>query len=61
MPDEWQGKMADLLDQMESVFVWPEHGQIEVILRNEKGEAIGDKYQDYGRGKRIVKTNVKPY
>ena len=51
MPDEWQGKMAALLEELDDAFDWrPTEGRYWVRLRDEGGRFIAAPLGDYRHG-----------
>lgn len=51
MPVEWQGKMADLLREMDETFDWrPSNGRYWVRLKNDEGRFTEAPLGDYRRG-----------
>lgn len=58
MQPEWQGRMADLLGELDEVLlreriVWPEDGQkVTVTLETESGLVVSDDLSNYERGRR---------
>ncbi len=49
MPEEWQHKMTELLDQMNQTLDWKEGGNYFVIMRDDKGRYMSDQYKEYRR------------
>jgi hypothetical protein len=48
MPDEWQGKMADLLRALDATFDWrPEEGRYWCRLRDDAGRFADDRLAEY--------------
>ena len=60
MPDEWQGKMAELLEELDERIDWrPKEGRYYCYLRNDKGQFVKDQYANYERGRRRLKLLPK--
>lgn len=56
MPEEWQEKLVELIEELDETFEWRRDGQY-VIFRNHKGRMMPyseDEFGDYNRGKRII-------
>lgn len=48
MPEEWQEKMAELLDELDDTFDWrPREGRYWVELRDANGRYTGDPLKEY--------------
>lgn len=55
MPDEWQDKMAALLEELDSTMEWrPKDGCYWVKLKGSDGRFRSDPLCDYERGRRRV-------
>ena len=51
MPDEWQGKLADLLSEMDDTFDWrPKEGKYWVKLKDGKGRYCDAPLGNYKHG-----------
>lgn len=60
MPIKWQRKFVSLLDEIDNKgYICPTEGHYEVMVRDNMGRYIHDPYQDYERGRRIVKPIAK--
>jgi len=56
MPDKWQEKFVECLNELDETFDWRRDG-IRVVFRNSKGRLIPsdlDEFSDYERGRRII-------
>lgn len=48
MPDEWQGRMAKLLFELDETIDWrPIEGRYWVCLKNAKGRYVHDSFDEY--------------
>lgn len=60
MPDEWQGKMAKLLKEMDERIDWyPREGRYWVQLKDYRGHYVKDSLADYERGRRRLELKPK--
>jgi len=54
MPDEWQGKMAALLEELDDTLDWrPKEGRYWVRLKDDNGRFAEDPYWNYRHPKKI--------
>jgi hypothetical protein len=60
MPDRWQADFVALLEEMDDAIDWrPEAGRYWVMLKDDKGRFVRDKFQDYERGRRRIPLNKR--
>jgi hypothetical protein len=59
MPDEWQRRFVQCLEELDYNMDWrPKKGRYWVRLKNEKGQFISDPLMDYQRGRRKINLKV---
>lgn len=55
MPNEWQKRFVECLEQLENTIDWrPKKGRYWVQLKDDKGRYVHDKFMDYERGRRRI-------
>jgi hypothetical protein len=55
MPEEWQERFVECLNQLDESIEWrPENGRYWVRLKDEKGRYVHDPLMDYQRGRRVI-------
>lgn len=53
MPEEWQNKFVDLLNELDDTIDWrPKEGRYWVQLKDSNGKYVHDPLMDYERGMR---------
>jgi hypothetical protein len=61
MPDEWQTKFVDLIDELDETIDWrPKSGRYWVELRDENGKITRCPFKDYERGRRQIPHRSSP-
>lgn len=55
MPDDWQARMAQCLEELDEAIDWrPKEGRYFVQLRDDEGKYQSDPLMDYQRGRRRI-------